>query len=378
MGRIQNLKEALFGVGEKDSPKPSSKLIVNPIDQQWGTSPSVTIKDQFEVLNEDALINAVAIHMASEIMSGGIEVEIVGYDTVIDGLTATDYLNRFNERNNLDEILSIVALELVAFGNSFVRIKTNGELTHVPLTGIQRLVPIDKTTPLYEKYDILMTAQYNSVKIPYDEFVHFRVHASSDSLPWGRGMIESLLQAIDEDTPDLMTMRNKLKQSMTNLALRAGAPVEYVTVEGATDQELQDASDEIKAMPYHGARVVSGKKVTVLTSMMPRSGLMDAWNELVERETMMVLGDPILKLVSTPGYTEASSKTAERMHAKKIAMYQRILKRGAERIWYMILKKSAFDPDKANARLRFTIPAEAEAITENNAKFPGQEEEEKK
>jgi len=377
MGLRQRLMEALYGLGKASTPQVSNKVIVNLVEQSWGATPSVSLQTQMDTLYKDALLWFVGNHLTSEIMAGGIEVDVdKNYTIKIDGRTALEYLNKWNERVNLDEIMAIATLELVSFGNSFWRLRPNGVLSPIPLTGIMKLVAKNKTTPIYEEYNIQLSHTLNDKKILYEEIIHFRAHATTDSLPWGKGLVEALLQAPDSDTPSMIVLRNKFKQAQTNLALRAGRPMEYVSVEGANDDELEAAANEIKEAPYEGARVVTAKKFSVITTMLPRSGLMDTWGDFITRETLMILGDPILGLTSQPGYTFASAEVANRMHSKTVSFYQRIMKRAVERVWYQVLEKSGYDPDKVNARLRFKLPAEVEDLRKD-IKYPSEEKREK-
>jgi len=356
MGRLTKLRESLFGISKPETPKVTTKAIVNEVKQDFGVSPSKSFAALQEYFKKDSLIYTAVAHMAMETAR---PIKISGdenYNIRIDGKTTVEYLENWCQRVNLDGRIALIAMELIAYGNSFLRLMSDGTIQSIPLVGIEKPVGVNKTTPVYEKYNLQMLATYGGDIIPYEEFIHFRTMYYSDD-PFGHGIIEPLLLSTNSDAPSLMTMREKLRIAMTNLALKAGAPTEYVTGE-LTDDDVDTLSNALKDIPYWGRRAVLNKDVKITTSILPRSGLIDAWNELVEMELFAALGDPILRLTTQPGFTEASSKTAEAMHQKRIDFYQRVIKRGLEQLFYRLLEKSAYDPDKAKIKVEFVNEVE--------------------
>ena len=350
MGLRRRILESLFGL-KKDSLKTSTKVIVNDVKQSYGETPSISFQTLQNYLYKDSLLYTAVSHMVSE-TSRPIEVTAnPEYKVTIEGKTVIDYINEYCRKQNIDGKIALWAMELIAYGNSFVRIKSDGTLESIPLIGIERFVGVDNTTSITEKYDLQLNAYYKMIKIPYEEFIHFRTMYSSNS-PLGVGIIQPLLETTNIDSPSLMQMREQLRIAMTNLALKLGAPTEYVSGE-LTDNDTEVIGNALNQAPYHGKRIVLNKKVDIKTSMMPRSGILDAWQELIEDETFVALADPLLRLASKTGFTEASSKVAQEMHQKRIEFYQRIIKRGLEQLFNKILEQSAYDVEKAGIKVEF-------------------------
>ena len=275
------LLEALFGI--KTEPlKTSAKVIVNTVKQDFGETPSISFTTLQNYLYKDSLLYTAVSHMVSEV-SRPIEVTAnPNYTVKIEGKGVIDYINEYCRKQNIDGRIALIATELIAYGNSFLRLKSDGSLEAIPLIGIYRVIGKDKTTPIQEKYNIEMSATYDKVVIPFEEFIHFRTMYSSNS-PLGKGIIEPLLQSTDIDAPSLMQMREKLRIAMTTLAQKMSSPTEYISGT-LTDEDVDVIGRALNDIPYYGKRIVLNKPVDIKTSMMPRSGIMDAWTELTEQE----------------------------------------------------------------------------------------------
>jgi hypothetical protein len=88
----------------------------------------------------------------------------------------------------------------------------------------------------------------------------------------------------------------------------------------------------------------------------------DTFVAFLENRAMEGLETPMLKLLTTPGFTEASAREATRLADFKIFSMQRSVKRVIERHFYApVLTAAGIDPIQANARL-FWGPTEKPTI----------------
>ena len=114
--------------------------------------------------------------------------------------------------NNLDEKGLQIAVELVAFGNSFWNI-TEGGFTNIPIEAVEQALAVDKTTPIREKYKLKLTATYSDKIIPFDEFAHLHTEPIGNG-PMGTGIIRGLIaepSAVDDvEVPSLYTIRKSM------------------------------------------------------------------------------------------------------------------------------------------------------------------------
>jgi hypothetical protein len=67
---------------------------------------------------------------------------------------------------------------------------------------------------------------------------------------------------------------------------------------------------------------------------------------------------PLPKLFTTPGFTEASAKTAAEIAERKVQSLQRFIKRALEReVFTPVIEQAGYDAKRAQVRLQWGIPA---------------------
>ena len=354
--RLKALKEAFLP--KRDPIQTTTKIAKHIYKQDYTTLPYKRFSYQLSLLMVESLLFSVCTHMGSEIMAFGTETETGPEDTVTaDGQTCKQYLDRWARDNDLDSILYQSALELLLTGNSFWKVSEDGKLSHIQLSLVKGATKVNETPPKYEEYNLEMMSSSSVKEYKWGEFVHLRINVIGDDYaPFGHGIVEALIRSVSSEVPSLFEMRNKLKVALINLSLRAGIPFRFVSLLTGTDAEIDQVKTELDSMPCWGGNIVSGKQFEIRSDMLPRSAILDAFQENLTQELMWLLGDPLLKLISTPGFTEASSRVALEMHMKKVALYQRILRRAVERVYRLALKGSSWDPDIIDPKLKFKEP----------------------
>ena len=356
MGRLSNLKEAIFGVPEKKEVK-EGRAVLGDIDQDYGVRLPTNFRSQAKIYNEDPCIKESILQMAQEVCSTGFFTTISkDYNVVLpkpegDGnWSAKQAVDYFNKENDMDAAQLLIAIELIAFGNSFWHIQ-NG-FTHIPIEAIQQVSPRTKTTPIYKEYNLKLTQKYKAKVIPWGEFIHFRTNISGYA-PLGTGIILGLIAQPDNETPSLYTIRKSVRASMDEGFRKFSFGNELWVFDGLADDKIEEMSENIAKMKSTGKRICTNVKGDIKLAIPQRTQSYDKWIEQIRDEFYMSLGNPSLKLGLEQGFTKATSETAKELYEMKIASLRRIIKRLVEAVWNKVLTEWGFDAEKAQVRLNF-------------------------
>lgn len=350
--RIQNLKEFVLGSNPKHG-----KVIISKM-QAYGTRPSSTFKDMVEVFEKDAIVRESIVHMAMEVVSGGIFTTINdNYKLTLpngdgESWNAKEAIDYWNLTNNMDEKLLSIAIELIGYGNSFLYTTPTG-LKFINIESIGRALEHKKNVPIIEEYDIELTGTYYGKKLKWGEFIHFRSNVTSSSEPFGTGVVTGLIESYDSDTPTLLEVRNSIRESMKGGFERFGQPNEVYSFPELGDEKLDKVAKDIKAMSNKGNRLTVNTKASIENSLPERVRGYDEWVKQMFDEFIMALGNPSLKASIESGFTEASIRGSIELFQKKVQSIRRIIKRLVEELWNNVLTEYGFDPKQAQVRLNF-------------------------
>lgn len=371
MSRLSRLREAIFGAPEKSEINQGA-AVVSPIYQSTGVRPSTSFLNQLTVYREDPVIHEAILQMAQQIISTGFFV--TGNESYTATMptgpkgrawSAKEAISYWNKLNNLDEKGLQIAIELIAFGNSFWNITQDG-FTNIPIEAVQQALAVNETTSIREKYFIELTATYGGKKIPFDEFAHFHTEPIGNG-PMGSGIILGLIatpEAVDDvEVPSLYEIRKSQRASMKEGFRKFSFGNELWTFEGVPDgvpasdgveaTGIYALGDKLRDMPTTGQRIATNVKGNVILALPQRTQSYDKWIEQTENEFLMALANPSLKLGLEQGFTKATAEAARVLYEMKIMAHRRIIKRHIEAIWAKVLAKLGFDSDAADMRLNF-------------------------
>lgn len=369
MGRIQSLKEAIFGVAEETDIKKGA-VIINRVQQDTWIRPVTSFANQLEVFNNDALVRQAVIRQASEIIGAGFFTQLNPKYTVelpspIEGFnkwTAKEAIDYFNQQNNVDEIAQTASIELVACGNSFLSVP-NG-LRFIPLEAVEYAQAREKTTPIKDEYKLKLTATYDNKSLEWGSFIHFRANMTTKSAPFGQGIIEGLMKThtwtdaegnrISGPTP--LELRHSTRRSMMKGFEKFSFGNELWSFPEASDPAIDALNEKVKTMKDTGERVVTNAKGTVQIAVPQRTTSYDEWLKATQAEFNSLLEDPALKIHTETIFAKATAEEETKLFQKKVLSMQRVLKRQIEALWFKCLKEWGFDPVKAQARMNFGAP----------------------
>ena len=336
-----------------EEPLKTGKAVVSSIEVDSGKRPIFTFRELSEAYEGCDIIQTAVQQLASEIVGMGFKTEMnESYNIKLNGKTAKDVIDDWNQKNNLDEFMSIWGIELISMGNSFC-IPTNDGLVPIPIKSIWKTIPVDKTTPMFLKYHLELTGSYDNRVIK--DFVHFKINQDSNSMPLGRGIIEKLLNTRTHDVPSLLEVDEKIRKAMLFGFERQGWGEQLWDIPELSAEDLSKFDEDIKDIRKGKAKriVTNAKGATVTSATLDRSRSFDEWLVQIENRLVMALGDPMLKSTIIGNFSEASIKGVTALHKSIIRQYQQVLKRGVEKLWRQVLIDAVFDPDEAQVKLVF-------------------------
>ena len=354
MNPLSRLKKAVESWAiPTEEPLKTGKAVVSSIEVDSGKRPIFTFRELSEAYEGCDIVQTAVQQLASEIVGMGFKTEMnESYNIKLNGKTAKDVIDDWNQKNNLDEFMSIWGIELISMGNSFC-IPTNDGLVPIPIKSIWKTIPVDKTTPMFLKYHLELTGSYDNRVIK--DFIHFKINQDSNSMPLGRGIIEKLLNTRTHDVPSLLEVDEKIRKAMLFGFERQGWGEQLWDIPELSAEDLSKFDEDIKDIKKGKAKriVTNAKGATVTSATLDRSRSFDEWLVQIENRLVMALGDPMLKSTIAGNFSEASIRGVTALHKSIIRQYQQVLKRGVEKLWRQVLIDAVFDPDEAQVKLVF-------------------------
>ena len=232
---------------------------------------------------------------------------------------AAGKVGRWAEKTGLRGLLFEVVRELVLTGNSFLRPEGRGEnlqLARIPLTFIKPKFDFvaegEKVSVTYYYVEVKIGSHYQERKLPAEDVIHLAWNVLDPSRPWGYGIAYQLVTRqrdwAGRELPSLLEAEATLRRDLV-LYLNRAIPKRLVRVE-AGEQEMRD-----KIMPEisevlrdPGADWVTNMKFEVSELKAPE--LKFQHYSVFENMFVAALRSPVVKLFTTPGFTEASAKEA--------------------------------------------------------------------
>lgn len=340
-------------VESKVSPA-SGSVVLGTVEQSYGVRLTTSFKDQLDVFNKDPIIRESVNQFAQEVISTGIfttanEKYTVKLPNGPNGnWTAKECVDQWNKERNLDNKVLQIAVELVAFGNSF----WNKELLGIPIQAIDRALPKSKLVTIREKYNLKTTGYYGMKTIPFGTFVHFATHPTGYA-PFGSGIMLGIVASPDNNVPSLWEIRKSLRKSMKEGFEKFSFGNELWVFDGLADDKIEKLGKEIVAMKSTGQRIATNVKGNIQLAVPQRTQSYDKWIDQTHHEFLMALANPSLKLGLEQGFTKSTAEAAREMFAYKIESIRRVIKREIEALWVTVLQGYGFDGEKAEVKLHF-------------------------
>lgn len=346
----------LFGRGVREDKGvfvPASKLTL-------GEAPAVTFTKLRDYYLKDPAVMA-AVDYIAEMAVGS------GFYTTAKTVSAKQVIDDFCEEVGMDQLLMVVAKELVWAGNSVVE-----KITPNRIRGL-KVLPLTTFTKV--KRDVygrvqayVQSVQGNTIEFNPKEVIHFKINVVNGSA-WGTGILHSLAESyvLDERNvrKPLLDVKAQIETDLPKIIHRYGSPKVIWIFDGASDDATQEYAKAIQNAPVDVDFVTNKKVETQSLGVDPRMRFAEAIT-YVENQVIAGLQSPIIKLYTTPGFTEASATVAKEVSQKKIEYLQRYLKRVVEReIFRPVVEQAGLDYKRADLRLHWGMVEEPEIKLED-------------
>jgi len=354
------VKRGLNRVREAISRTRSTGNLLPAWRQTYGEPKTVSFSDIMTAYQRDPSCKAFVDFLADQAVGMGF------YTTVNEEYEqaekAKQVVDEFNETVNLDGLLQIGAREVVASGNSFwlkIEPERLENLKILPLTGFDS--PKAVVRDQYGEVTGYNYA-YGDVKksFPPEKIVHFR-WSPVDFSAFGTGVLQVLLTELSFDGDKRMSfleMKARIERVMPEIFEKYAGPDELWVFAGASDEKLAEYQQLIKSKPKAGARFVYNKaEADIKTVAVDPRARYEAYVDHILNQVYLGGQTPIPKLLTTPGFTEASANAAIEVAERHVMALQRFIKRNVEReIFAPVIKQDGLDPKKAECRLNWGMP----------------------
>ena len=354
---LEKLKR-IFGRGVQES------IIVATVGGVSHEYPSVGFKDYIEAYEKDPDIAASVDFLTNQIVAPG-------FYTESDDPKAKELVDAFCAEVGMDELLFKVVKELVLAGNSFVRYDLDRRgrlqgLIHLKLSGIKR-VQKDKNTNKPIAYIYSPDGSVEK-RIPAEEIIHFAWNTIDGSV-LGCGIARQLLEPrqITLDTGETVTVSSLLKHkwrmewTMQRLLERYVSRFIY-RFPGIPESVLKE-----KIIPYIQSLkpgqdfITNARELEVKQLKIDPRANFEAYINYLHNETLAGLRTPVVKLFTTPGFTEASARAAVEAAEHHVRAIQRYVKRVVEnKIFRRLLEDYGFNWDESMVKLNWGLPERPE------------------
>lgn len=279
-------------------------------------------------------------------------------------------LDYFFEDVDLDYSTGLVARELWAIGNGLIWLKTPRSLKNVvrvPMITVRNLDSDPISGVPSEILQYTETRSYHQVSTKACKQLRHLSWNAIDTGVWGRGLLEPYVRSgvgykwKSSDgkwktayRPPLCEIIEEI-EDMMRVAIVKYAPKYFFDLMGFSEEEAQALSTKMNLNTWYDDIILyyqQGKKgekqaTPHRLSTDPRSRL-DPFIEHFVNKELISMETPSVKLISESGFTEASSRTAIEIEARKVSAFQRFLKRRYERflVWPFLQQKFKWGPEQ--------------------------------
>jgi len=359
--------------------------------------PDPSLADQLEYYKRDPTVRAAIDDLAERSVG-------MGFYTTAETGRAKSVIDRFCEDVNLDGLNLQVARECWGVGNSFLEYMfTNYAEEPVEGFGKLRVPAPDKSIGMPRLIGLkpLPVASFTKIHrnalgrvLAYEQTVgatqlmqpecllHFRWNPVNESA-FGVGLITTLASpgkgfVIDATTgttakrPSWLAMKERTENALNDFFIRYIGRYAFVW-KGEDQEKVKEYFAAIKTLRENqdiGVGTSTGADFDIKTLSIDPRARFDTILPYFENRVLEGLETPINKLFTTPGFTEASAKAAVEISERKVAAFQRFLKRIIERdIFPRVLRQNGLNVEESKARLNWGMQETPSIDVENLLKL---------
>ncbi|MCW4048043.1 MAG: hypothetical protein NWE99_10885 [Candidatus Bathyarchaeota archaeon] len=320
----------------------------------------VKLKDCWELYKRDpACRSSVDLLAASAVGAGFYTTCAVGQEK------AKETVDAWCKRVNLDRLLQRMAKRVIACGNDFW-LKVDGEVVQLPLDAIEKI-----EIEVYEKDGVKVPRRVSGYKLSGaygggtlrpDVVIHWRLE---DDVPFGFGigLLQTLLYTLSvggDRRPAFAWMKAKIERIMPKIFEKYAGPDVLAILENASKAVTDEFKQTIRNRPEEGAWLFyagKGAKGSVTPVTIDPRARFEYYIDHIVNQFYLGCETPLPRLFSTPGFTEASARTALDLQDMLVKPVQRDFKRTVEgELFDWVLAGAGVDFVQAAVRLNWGSP----------------------
>jgi hypothetical protein len=342
---------------------PARGLVTGLVEETTGAIPEPTLADVVEYYRRDPSVKLAVDSLAVRSVGSGFYISVAaGFEAL------RQRLEEWCDRVALDEVNFRVARDVWLSGNAFLnvvpRLEDPQALYVLPLSSFRRVVRDAGGHPA--KYVQQWGGRVR--ELPADQVLHFRWNPVDESA-FGEGLVNHMTRpGVGYRTatgrfrrrPALLEIKERMEDDMQRILHRYLPRHVYSFIGSGVDRRFVDAQvAALRRLEPEEDFVFGGENVEFRVeevSVNPRARF-EYFIQHFENEVLAGLQTPFAKLISTPGFTEASARAAVEFVEPLILMYQRWHKRVVEHhLLYPLVRAAGYDPLKVRPRLHWGQP----------------------
>ncbi|MEM3646588.1 MAG: hypothetical protein QW334_00385 [Thermofilum sp.] len=371
--------------------KKEDVAIIAPLTAEiTGQYPEPRFADLIEYYRRDPMVRAAVDDLADRAVG-------TGFYTTSEVERAKRVVDDFCEEAGLDQLNLEAAKHCFGFGNFFVE-KVYDKYVDVTVGGMSIQEPAKDASIIGLKplplsfFEKVYQDQYGNV-LAYSQrasgqqillspriLIHFAYNVI-DRAPFGLGLVQTLAmpgrgftrtdksgQTETVQRPPFLVMKEEVENALRDWFRRYIGRFAFIW-EDETPENVQDYISRIRMLKENQDIGIGGKVTVTPLTIDPRARFETIFN-YIESQILNGLETPVNKLFTTPGFTEASAKAAVEVSERKVAAFQRYLKRKIEReIFRPVVEQNGMNWERSRVRLNWGMQEVPEVTVDHVLKL---------
>jgi len=297
-------------------------IIVPSYDIKIGETAEIKFDQYIQAYLDDAAIKTAVDFLVDQIVGPGYY--ITGDEKSVKAVE--DFLNS----NSFYNLLHEITLEVIIAGNSFIELvepKKIEQLHLLKLSSVRRV----KRDVYGRVKSYVLNVGGREKEIKAERIVHFKYNAVDNSA-FGVGVLRPLLASrVDPNgntVPSLLEIKTQTINDIRQIIHRY-LPRYIYKFKGKSDTKVQEYATTLKNLAPTQDFYTNEDVEVAEVKMDPRAKFAE-WLEFLNNEVLAALQTPVVKLFTTPGFTEASARAAVEAAERKVRTLQEFLRRNIE------------------------------------------------
>jgi hypothetical protein len=359
---LKGIREYLSRYGGAGAASPKGRTVFETAD--------ISLVDVWKLYDRDPTCkSSVDLLAASTVGMGFYTTVDETYEKAKEAKAAAD---KFCEDVNLDSLLNDMARRLIACGNDFwLKLKPDrlADLVRMPVDAVEKveLEYVEGLKVPWKAKGYVLKSDYSESSgdaagrtLKPEVVIHWRLNSVYPS-GFGVGLLQVLLHTLTLGTdkrPSYAWMKAKIEKILPNIFVKYAGPDVVVQLEGQKEDTIKKYESAIKNRPEEGQWLFSGaKNVSVNAVTIDPRARFEYYIDHIVNQFYLGCETPLPRLFSTPGFTEASAKSALELQDMLVKPVQRYVKRQVERdIFAPVVAQAGCDFAKAKVRLNWGSP----------------------